>query len=98
MTLLLTEHQLVELGRLYWWTVEFGLIEEGSEIKAFGAGLLSSFSELENCFNPRVPKQKFELQTVINTEFDYTMMQPVLFIIPSYGYLKEVTKEFIESF
>lgn len=92
------EQQLIELGRLYWWTVEFGLIEEGSEIKAFGAGLLSSFSELENCFKPKVPKQKFDLQTVINTEFDYSMMQPVLFIIPSYGYLKEVTKQFIGSF
>lgn len=92
------EQQLIELGRLYWWTVEFGLIEEGSEIKAFGAGLLSSFSELENCFDPRIPKQKFKLKTVINTEFDYSMMQPVLFIIPSYGYLKEVTKKFIGSF
>ncbi len=92
------EQQLVELGRLYWWTVEFGLIEEGSEIKAFGAGLLSSFSELENCFKPRVPKQKFNLREVIKTEFDYSMMQPMLFIIPSYGYLKEVTREFIESF
>lgn len=92
------EQQLIELGRLYWWTVEFGLIEEGSEIKAFGAGLLSSFSELENCFLPKIPKTKFELKEVINTEFDYSMMQPVLFIIPSYAYLKEVTRKFIASF
>ncbi len=92
------EQQLIELGRLYWWTVEFGLIEEGSEIKAFGAGLLSSFSELENCFQPKIPKTKFNLKEVINTEFDYSMMQPVLFIIPSYAYLKEVTRRFIASF
>ncbi len=92
------EQQLVELGRLYWWTVEFGLIEEGREIKAFGAGLLSSFSELDNCFRPGIPKHKFNLKTVINTEFDYSMMQPVMFIIPSYGYLKEVTRKFIASF
>ncbi len=92
------EQQLIELGRLYWWTVEFGLIEEGSEIKAFGAGLLSSFSELENCFLPKIPKTKFNLKEVINTEFDYSMMQPVLFIIPSYAYLKEVTRRFIASF
>ncbi len=92
------EQQLIELGRLYWWTVEFGLIEEGSEIKAFGAGLLSSFSELENCFRPKIPKTKFNLKEVINTEFDYSMMQPVLFIIPSYAYLKEVTRRFIASF
>ena len=92
------EQQLIELGRLYWWTVEFGLIEEGSEIKAFGAGLLSSFSELENCFLPKIPKSKFDLKEVINTEFDYSMMQPVLFIIPSYAYLKEVTRKFIATF
>ncbi len=92
------EQQLMELGRLYWWTVEFGLIEEGSDIKAFGAGLLSSFSELDNCFRPLIPKHKFDLKTVINTEFDYSMMQPVMFIIPSYVYLKEVTREFIASF
>lgn len=92
------EQQLIELGRLYWWTVEFGLIEEGSEIKAFGAGLLSSFSELDNCFKPQIPKYKFDLKTVIKTEFDYSMMQPVLFIIPSYAYLKEVTRQFIRSF
>ncbi len=93
-----TDAQLLELGRLYWFTVEFGLIEEGREIKAFGAGLLSSFSELENCFHPQVEKQKFELQTVISTPYDYADMQPVLFVIPSYGYLKEVTREFIQSF
>ncbi len=92
------EQQLVELGRLYWWTVEFGLLAEGSELKAFGAGQLSSFSELENCFRTRIPKHKFDLKTVINTEFDYSMMQPVMFVIPSYGYLKEVTREFIASF
>lgn len=93
-----SDEQLLELGRLYWWTVEFGLVEEGSEIKAFGAGLLSSYSELENCFKPGVFKQSFKLSEVIATPFDYSMMQPRLFVIPSYGYLKEVTREFIESF
>ncbi|MEP6924505.1 MAG: phenylalanine 4-monooxygenase, partial [Pyrinomonadaceae bacterium] len=43
-----TDEQLEELGRLYWFTVEFGLIEEDGDTKAFGAGLLSSFGELEN--------------------------------------------------
>lgn len=35
------------LTKLYWYTVEFGVVREGSEIKAFGAGLLSSFGELQ---------------------------------------------------
>ncbi len=92
------DEQLEQLGRLYWFTVEFGLVEEGGDIKAFGAGLLSSFSELEHAFGEEVDRRKFDLDEVINTEYDYSDMQPVLFVIPSYGFLKEVTREFIESF
>ena len=41
-----TDKQLEELGRLYWFTVEFGMVEHEGEVKAYGAGLLSSFGEL----------------------------------------------------
>jgi phenylalanine-4-hydroxylase len=92
------DEQLEQLGRLYWFTVEFGLVEEGSEIKAFGAGLLSSYSELEHAFGDEVDQRKFDLEEVIHTSYDYSDMQPVLFVIPSYAYLKEVTKEFIGRF
>ena len=92
------DEQLEQLGRLYWFTVEFGLIKEGDEIKAFGAGLLSSYSELEHAFSDEVERRKFNLEEVINTLYDYSDMQPLLFVIPSYAYLKEVTKEFIGRF
>ncbi|MFN7946016.1 MAG: phenylalanine 4-monooxygenase [Blastocatellia bacterium] len=93
-----TDEQLEQLGRLYWFTVEFGLIEEGSEIKAFGAGLLSSYGELEHAFGSEVERRKFNLKEVINTKYDYSDMQPLLFVIPSYAYLKEVTQQFISTF
>lgn len=93
-----TDEQLEELGRLYWFTVEFGLIEEQGEIKAFGAGLLSSFGELENAFTENVERRPFDLKEVIKQEYDYSEMQPILYVIPSYAYLKEVTREYIESF
>lgn len=92
------DEQLEALGRLYWFTVEFGLVEHEGETKAYGAGLLSSFGELENAFSDNVERRPFDLEKVINTPYDYSDMQPVLYVIPSYAELKEVTKKYIESF
>lgn len=93
-----TDKQLEELGRLYWFTVEFGLVEDKGDIKAYGAGLLSSFGELEHAFSDQVERRPFDLEEVINTPYDYSEMQPLLFVIPSYAELKEQTRRYIESF
>jgi phenylalanine-4-hydroxylase len=96
--MLANKWELEQLGRLYWFTVEFGLIEEGSDIKAFGAGVLSSYRELEHAFSADVERRRFNLDEVIHTPYDYSDLQPVLFVIPSYTYLKDVTREFIGRF
>ncbi|MEK7146057.1 MAG: phenylalanine 4-monooxygenase, partial [Patescibacteria group bacterium] len=44
------EEELIQIERLYWFTVEFGLIQEAGQLKAYGAGLLSSFGEIQHCF------------------------------------------------
>jgi phenylalanine-4-hydroxylase len=93
-----TEEQLEELGRLYWFTVEFGLVQDGDTVKAYGAGLLSSYGELEHAFSNEVERRPFDLEQVINHDYTYSDMQPVLYVIPSYAELKEVTKRYIESF
>lgn len=93
-----TDQQIEELGRLYWFTVEFGLVEDQGEVKAYGAGLLSSFGELEHAFSDKVERRPFDLEQVINHEFTYSDMQPVLYVIPSYAELKEVTREYISRF
>ena len=92
------DEQLEELGRLYWFTVEFGLVEHESDIKAYGAGLLSSYGELEHAFGDEVERRPFNLEQVINTDYNYSDMQPVLYVIPSYAELKEATRKYIESF
>ncbi len=92
------DQQLEELGRLYWFTVEFGLVKENGGTKAYGAGLLSSFGELENAFTDNVERRPFDLEQVINTPFDYSDMQPILYVVPSYEYLKETTRKYIEGF
>ncbi len=93
-----TDKQLEELGRLYWFTVEFGLVEHEGDIKAYGAGLLSSFGELKNAFSDKVERRPFNLEEVINTDYEYSDMQPLLYVIPSYAELKEQTRKYIESF
>jgi len=93
-----SDEQLEELGRLYWFTVEFGLVAEDGETKAYGAGLLSSFGELENAFTDNVERRPFDLEQVIKTEYSYSDMQPILYVIPSYEFLKETTRKYIESF
>lgn len=93
-----TDAQIEELGRLYWFTVEFGLVDHKGETKAYGAGLLSSFGELEHAFSDEVERRPFDLEEVINTPYDYSDMQPLLYVIPSYAELKEVTREYISRF
>jgi phenylalanine-4-hydroxylase len=93
-----TDEQIEELGRLYWFTVEFGLVEHEGDVKAYGAGLLSSFGELEHAFSDKVERRPFDLEQVINHDFTYSDMQPVLYVIPSYAELKEVTREYISRF
>ena len=93
-----TDEQIEELGRLYWFTVEFGLVEHEGDIKAYGAGLLSSFGELAHAFSDKVERRPFDLEQVINTPYDYSDMQPILYVIPSYAELKEVTREYISRF
>lgn len=92
-----TDQQIEELGRLYWFTVEFGLVEDEGDVKAYGAGLLSSFGELEHAFSGEVERRPFDLEEVINTPYEYSDMQPILYIIPSYAELKEVTRRYIAS-
>ncbi|MBV9217332.1 MAG: phenylalanine 4-monooxygenase [Acidobacteria bacterium] len=92
------DQQLEELGRLYWFTVEFGLVQHEGEVKAYGAGLLSSYGELEHAFTDDVERRPFDLEEVISHKYTYSDMQPVLYVIPSYAELKEQTRKYIESF
>jgi phenylalanine-4-hydroxylase len=55
------ERQQLEISRLWWFTTEFGLIREGRELKAFGAGLLSSIGELDKAFAPETPRLPFDV-------------------------------------
>lgn len=90
-----SDTDMKKIERLYWYTIEFGLIKENNTIKAYGAGLLSSIGEMSNIQN--VPVTKFSIEDIINTPYDTDHMQPVLFCADSYEEMKEKTCNWLEK-
>lgn len=82
--------------RLYWFTIEFGLIEQHGETKIYGAGLLSSFGEMPHALSPHVERKKFSIKEIVNTDYSYSEMQPKLFVIRSFDALIAETKRWIK--
>ncbi len=70
------------MARFFWFTVEFGLMDTGHGIKAYGSGLLSSHGELEHSIDsPRVQRYPLQLEWAINQAFEIDHYQPLLFTI-----------------
>lgn len=77
------------VSRLYWWTVEYGLIGDLANPRIYGAGLLSSVGESQRVFTDAVLKVPFDLDTCITTSYDITTYQPQLFVCESFEQLTE---------
>ena len=79
------------ITRLYWYTAEYGLMQEpGQPLKAFGAGLMSSYTELqfavESAEAHHVP---FDLETVMRTGYEIDKFQRAYFVLPSFDALRD---------
>jgi phenylalanine-4-hydroxylase len=73
------------LSRLYWYTIEFGLIHTAEGLRAFGAGILSSKGETIYSVDSDVPNRiRFNLERVLNTEFRIDAYQETYFVIDSF--------------
>jgi phenylalanine-4-hydroxylase len=80
------------LARLYWYTIEFGLIRVGSAIRAYGAGLLSSGGELAYCVEDSRPQRlPFALEHIMRTEYQIDRYQERYFVIDSFDQLMRET-------
>jgi phenylalanine-4-hydroxylase len=76
------------LARLFWYMVEFGLIEENGAVKAYGAGMLSSATETEySVTSPKPQRLRFDLTRVMGTDFRIDAFQETYFVLESYDEL-----------
>jgi len=88
---------VLALKRFSWFSIEFGLIEEAGKVKVFGAGILSSTSEIPfSVLSPDVRRRPFVTSDVIETDYDPSRMQDHLFVIPSYGWLRSEAERLVE--
>ena len=80
------------LARLYWYTVEFGLIATPAGLRAYGAGILSSTGELRHSITSATPRRiGFDLERVMRTRYTIDSYQASYFVIDSFRQLFEAT-------
>lgn len=92
-----TEEATVEqLIRTYWYTLEFGLLEEDEEIKVYGAGILSSFGELSS-FDQNADLRAWDLEAIAHTDYDPTTYQKTLFVAPGFRAMRDDLLRWLES-
>ena len=85
---------LDHLARLYWYTVEFGLIRESGELRIYGAGIVSSYAESVFALDDPSPNRiEFDLTRVMRTEYRIDDFQQNYFVIPGLSELLKVTVE-----
>ncbi len=83
-------------SRVFWFTLEFGTVWEDDELKAYGAGLASSFGELEVFRAAEI--RSFDLAQMGTLDYDITRYQPVLFSVPSIDFLADELGSFFSEF
>jgi phenylalanine-4-hydroxylase len=83
---------ITQLSRLYWYTVEFGLIREAQGLRIYGAGILSSKGESIYCLDSTAPNRVgFDLERMLRTRYRIDTYQKTYFVIDSYKQLMDAT-------
>ena len=80
---------LEKLGRLFWYTVEFGLIREGDAFKVYGSGLISSHGECRNVMDGHCDLHDFSLDEVLATPVKVDELHKLLFAVSSFDQIYE---------
>ncbi|MCE9680087.1 phenylalanine 4-monooxygenase [Shewanella sp. AS1] len=88
-----SKEERVFLARLYWFTVEFGLLRNrNQELKIYGGGILSSPGETLYALSDKPVVKPFDLMDVLRTPYRIDIMQPIYYVIEAIDYLDEIAK------
>lgn len=87
-----TEEETTQMARLFWFTVEFGLVQERGKTRIYGSGLISSHGDAAKALGPEMDRRPFSLDAVIAQPFEIDDLQPVLFVVESFDQLFEAVE------
>ncbi|HEX7167155.1 MAG TPA: phenylalanine 4-monooxygenase [Acidimicrobiales bacterium] len=91
-----TDAALDFFSRVFWFTLEFGVVHEDGELKAYGAGLLSSYGEIEVFKDAEI--RPWDLVAMGTQEYDITHYQPVLFAAASFDQMLDDLHAFFSTY
>jgi phenylalanine-4-hydroxylase len=91
-----TDDALQFLADVFWFTIEFGVLREDGEVRAYGAGILSSYGEIEEFRGADL--RPLDIVAMATQEYDITHYQPVLFCADGMGELEDVVGTFFAEF
>ncbi|MBC8076075.1 MAG: amino acid hydroxylase [Chloroflexales bacterium] len=91
------ERQRLEIARLWWFTIEFGLVRENGQLKALGAGLLSSPAELRKAFAPDTPRLPFDVRRAAEMPSAAYSLHDTYFILEDVQHIAAILHEYAEK-
>jgi phenylalanine-4-hydroxylase len=91
------DEYIEKLATCYWFTVEFGLCRQEGELKAYGAGLLSSFGELQYCLSDKPEVRPFDPPKTGIQKYPITQYQPVYYVAESFQSAQEKMRAFAST-
>jgi phenylalanine-4-hydroxylase len=90
-----TAEELERFSKVFWFTVEFGVVMEEGELKAYGAGILSSYGEIDEFRDMEL--RPLDIAEMGTTDYDITHYQPVLYRAESLDEVREVLGVFLQN-
>lgn len=87
-----SDAEVTAMARLFWFTVEFGLIQERGATRIYGSGLISSHGDAANALGDRCRRLPFDLDAVLAQPFEIDHFQDILFVIDSFDQLFEAVE------